>query len=283
MKNKTTRVIESINPISSNILPKNKIINNILENNKNNLKNFQNEKNFNENKLIDEKQIFIMSRPKIKSKTPGKIISSKNKIGDKTRDLYRKNIEIMNENNNNLENICWNIYNPLKKKKSSKTSINEKYKIIESKYKNDKKELTKEDTLFNEEDINNLNVKKEIITPFIHLEDEIDSIQICNNKSPEIIKSKKEGRNKIGGVINKKNEIEQSSIMSHDKEYPIIESYCMLMEKDNQNKSNFITNENNGTKNLTTDNEKDKNNESKIEAKQVQDLKDRVNQILNEF
>ena len=92
------------------------------------------------------------------------------------------------------------------------------------------------------------------------------------------MKNKKEGRNTVGPT-NKKNIIEQTSMMSQEKDFPIIESYCMLLEKDNQNKSNCITNENNYSKN----NDKEKNNESKIEAKQIQDLKDRVNKILNEF
>ena len=57
----------------------------------------------------------------------------------------------------------------------------------------------------------------------------------------------------------------------------------MLLEKETQNKSNCVTNENNNSKNISIFNDKDKANESKIEAKQVQDLKDRVNKILNEF
>ena len=73
--------------------------------------------------------------------------------------------------------------------------------------------------------------------------------------------------------------------MSQDKEFPIIESYCMMLEKDNQNKSgnNYATNENNFSKNLTSNKIKEKSNESNIEAKQFQDVKDRVNKILNEF
>ena len=87
-----------------------------------------------------------------------------------------------------------------------------------------------------------------------------------------------------GELGRKKNIIEQqSSVMSQDKEFPIIESYCMLLEKETQNKSNCITNENNNSKNINKFKDKDKANESKIEAKQVQDLKDRVNKILNEF
>ena len=83
--------------------------------------------------------------------------------------------------------------------------------------------------------------------------------------------------------MHKKNVIEQPSVISREKEFPVIESYCILMEKETQNKSNCMTNENNSSKNFSIFIDKDKTNESKIEAKQVQDLKERVNKILNEF
>ena len=163
-----------------------------------------------------------------------------------------------------------------KKNINSKLNINEKYKQIESKYKNDKKELTKEDTLFSEKDINNLNIKKEIISPYIKVDEDIDSIPMFNkNINSQIAKNKKEGRNMVGQV-SKKNTIEQSSVLSHEKEFPIIESYCMLVEKDNKS-PNYANNDNNN--NLTIHN----SNESRLEAKQVQDLNERVNKILNEF
>ena len=292
LKNKTTRVSGPINPIASNILPKNTIINSNLENYKDNHKNIQIEKSPIHNRQnIEDKKLYIVSKHKVKSKTPGKLISSKHKLIEPKPDLDRQNVEILNKNNEkseksekNLDNIYPNIYAKQKNSKNAKLNIvNEKYKQIESKYKNDIKEITKEDTLFNEEDIKNLNVKKEIITPFIQIEEDIDSIPIFNNMNSQLLKTKKEGRNTTG-IIPKKNIIEQqSSVMSQDKEFPIIESYCMLLDKETHNKSNCITNENNNSKNITNYNDKDKVNESKLEAKQVQDLKDRVNKILNEF
>ena len=283
LKNKTTRVSGVINPLSSNILPKNNIINN-NENYKDNHKIIQNEKSPIHKQNIEDKKLYIVSKHKVKSKTPGKLISSKNKLEEPKQDLIKQNNEILNKNykksDKNLDNIYPNIYTKQKDVKNSKNNINEKYKQIESKYKNDKKEITKEDTLFNEEDIKNL--KKEIINPNIQIEEDNYSIPIFNNMNSQILKPKKEGRNKIMPIY-KKSIKDQSSIMSQEKEFPIIESYCMIMEKDTQNKSNFITNENNKSKNLTNYNDKDRANESKIEAKQVQDLKDRVNKILNEF
>ena len=285
LKNKTTRGSDTINPVASHILPKNNIINNNNnnENYKDNHRIIQNDKSPYHKQNIDDKKLYIVSKHKVKSKTPGKLISSKQKLPETKQDLEKQNIEILNKNkksNKNLDNIYPSIYTKQKNFKDSKNNINEKYKQIESKYKNDKKEITKEDTLFNEEDIKNL--KKEIINPNIQIEEDNYSIPIFNNMNSQILKPKKEGRNKIMPIY-KKSIKDQSSIMSQEKEFPIIESYCMIMEKDTQNKSNFITNENNKSKNLTIYNDKDRANESKIEAKQVQDLKDRVNKILNEF
>ena len=281
LKNRTTRDLGAINPISSNILPKKNNPNNIMENYKDNYKNFQIEKSPLHNRQnIDDKKLYILSKQKIKSKTPGKLISSKHKLPEQRQDIVRPNIGIIRKLNEksdkNLDNIYPNIYSRQKKNINSKLNINEKYKQIESKYKNDKKELTKEDTLFSEEDINNLNIKKEIISPYIKVDEDIDSIPMFNkNINSQIAKNKKEGRNMVGQV-SKKNTIEQSSILSHEKEFPIIESYCMLVEKDNKS-PNYANNDNNN--NLTIHN----SNESRLEAKQVQDLNERVNKILNEF
>jgi hypothetical protein len=58
-----------------------------------------------------------------------------------------------------------------------------------------------------------------------------------------------------------------------------------MADKENQNRygGNYTTNESNISKNLTSNNFKERSNESNIEAKQFQDLKDCVNKILNEF
>ena len=281
LKNKTTRMAEGPNPISSNILPKNNIDNNIDIHKNNHL-----EKSPNRNKKnIDDNKLFIVSKNKIKSKTPSYLINSKQQIPEKKSNLNRPNNEISNKNNEknskNLVNLCPDIYNPQKSLKNTKLNIEEKYKQIESKYKNEKKEITKEDTLFNEEDISN--IKKDIITPSIHLDEDIDSAPMFNNINSQIMKTKKEGRNTKESLY-KKN-IEQNGNISQEKEFPIIESYCMLYDKDNQNKSgyNYITNECSISKNITINNDREKSNESKIEAKQVQDLKEHVNKILKEF
>jgi hypothetical protein len=236
LKNKTSRISCSINPISSNILPKNTNIN--IENYKNNLL----EKNPVNNVVnFEDKKLYVASKRKVKSKTPGKLVSSRKKIYES------KNYD---KNGKNDGGLYPSIYERQKSIKNSRFSINEKYKQIESKYKNDKKEITKEDTLFDEDDI--LNIKKEILNPI-----NIDSIPVF------------------------KSNIEPMSNRSIENEFPIIESYYMMDKDNNKLGHNCITNDTN--KNLMTYNEKDLINDSNLEDKQVQDLKDRVNKLLSEF
>ena len=278
LKNKTTRVSAPLNSKSSSNLPKNIQVNNNIENYKDNFKNLVNEKN-NKNlrQNIEDKRLYIISKHKIKSKTPGKLISSKHQLPEENI-IKKNNIKINNDYRLGI--------------KISKSNINEKYKQIESKYKNEKKEITKEDTLFNEDDINNLNINKEIISPFTKMDEEIEPIPIIDNMSSHILKPKKEGRNPGLHFYTKNYNEQQSSALSQDKEFPIIESYCMLMEKEKENKEknklemNCLTNNSNNIIGNNLDNYMDKdidNNESKLEAKQVEDLKDCVNKILNEF
>ena len=124
------------------------------------------------------------------------------------------------------------------------------------------------------------------------MDEEIEPIPIIDNMSSHILKPKKEGRNPGLHFYTKNYNEQQSSALSQDKEFPIIESYCMLMEKEKENKEknklemNCLTNNSNNIIGNNLDNYMDKdidNNESKLEAKQVEDLKDCVNKILNEF
>ena len=284
LKNKTTRVSVPLNSISSNNLPKN---NNVINNNniENYKENFQNDKHTQyKRQNIEDKKLYIVSKHKIKSKTPGKLIGSKHQLPE-------GNI-IKKHTSNNLNINTNKINNEYKSGiKISKSNINEKYKQIESKYKNDKREITKEDTLFNEDDINNLNVNKEIISPFTKMEEDIEPIPILDNINSEILKPKKEGRNNILNIYKINFKDQKSSAISQEKEFPIIESYCMLVdkEKDNKDKNKLdinccLTNNSNSIgNNLYSYMDKDNGNESRLEAKQVEDLKDCVNKILNEF
>ena len=278
LKNKTTRVSVPINSKSSNNLPKNNNINNNIENFKQNFKNLGNDKNTQyKRQNIEDKKLYIVSKHKIKSKTPGKVMKQQDP------DAIIKNKHPGNNMNLNIKKI-YNEYKP--GIQISKSNINEKYKQIESKYANEKREISKEDTLFNEDDINNLNINKEIISPFTKVEEDIEPIQIINNMNSETLKPKKEGRNN-GINLLKKNLMEpQLSLASQEKEFPIIESYCLLMEKDKEKDINNIKDKDKSEVNpcLTSNsNNIGSGNESKLEAKQVEDLKNCVNKILNEF
>ena len=283
LKNKTTRASVPLNSISSNNMPKNiDIINNNIENYKENIKNSGNNKNTQyKRQNIEDKKLYIISKQKIKSKTPGKLISSKNQLPEES--TIKKYI------NNNLNRINNEYKTGIK---ISKSNISEKYKQIESKYKEEKKEVTKEDTLFNEDDINNININKEIINPYNKMDEEIDPMPILDNMNSEILKPKKEGRNKVSLLLGKNIIEQQSSYASQEKDFPIIESYCMLMEKEKENYKEKIKQENNCCLTNNSNNigynlanymDKDKGNESRLEAKQVEDLKECVNKILNEF
>ena len=279
LKNKTTRVSVPINSKSSNNLPKNNNnLNNNIENFKQNFKNLGNDKNTQyKRQNIEDKKLYIVSKHKIKSKTPGKVMKRQDP------DAIIKNKHPGNNMNLNIKKI-YNEYKP--GIQISKSNINEKYKQIESKYANEKREISKEDTLFNEDDINNLNINKEIISPFTKVEEDIEPIQIINNMNSETLKPKKEGRNN-GINLLKKNLMEpQLSLASQEKEFPIIESYCLLMEKDKEKDINNNKEKDRSEVNpcLTSNsNNIGSGNESKLEAKQVEDLKNCVNKILNEF
>jgi hypothetical protein len=97
LKNKTTRVSAPLNSISSSNLPKNIQVNNNIENYKDNFKNLVNEKNNkNRRQNIEDKRLYIISKHKIKSKTPGKLISSKHQLPEEN--IIKKNdIKINND------------------------------------------------------------------------------------------------------------------------------------------------------------------------------------------
>ena len=122
------------------------------------------------------------------------------------------------------------------------------------------------------------------------MEEDIEPIPIIDNMTSEILKPKKEGRNAAKNKFNTKFIEQPSSLASQEKEFPIIESYCMLMEKDKGKDNNIYKDKNKYEFNSYLTNNSNTNinnlgsgNESKLEAKQVEDLKDCVNKILNEF
>ena len=119
------------------------------------------------------------------------------------------------------------------------------------------------------------------------MEEDIEPIPIIDNLTFEILKPKKEGRNNALNIFKKNFMDQQSSAASQEKEFPIIESYCMMLERDKEKDINNKERNKYETTNFSNSNTNINNlasgNESKLEAKQVEDLKDCVNKILNEF
>ena len=166
------------------------------------------------------------------------------------------------KNSTNLNNINININksNYINKNNSNNQInkfVDKKYREIESKYKKEINKEMKDDTLFDEDVIND--IKEEIIVG-----NNIDTIEVVSNMASQTLKPKKN---------NKMNINDQSLNASQEKDFQIIESYCQLSAQkdetnnnDNSNKDNII-----------------KDDESKMENNQVQELHNHVKKILDEL
>ena len=234
--------------------------------------------------VVEKKKVYIVAKSKELPKTPGKANNRQNSSGVRVKNELYKNVEEINKiknqqqpkirNNSHVKNIKRvsnnnNNINAIHENSNiNKTNklLNKKYKEIETKYKNEKKEKTKikDDTLF-DEDINNIDIKEEIISP---IENEkigvnIASIQTLSNMVSQTLKPE----------IQKKNNNEMSVNMSQDKEFQVIESYCVLSGQGDNVTENNLSPKNGG----------EKADDSKLEALQIQNLHNKVNQILNEF
>ena len=162
------------------------------------------------------------------------------------------NIPNMNSNNigNNI-NININNINYINGKDNQMKLLDMKYKEIENKYKKDLKDV-KDDTLFGEEILDNFNLNEEIVTS-------------------QTLKPKKK-RNFDNN--------EQSLNTSQEKDFQIIESYCLLSGQKNDTIDGNL-NTSNGNNISETNRDKD---ESKImENKKIQELHNHVQKILDEF
>ena len=158
------------------------------------------------------------------------------------------NIEVNNLPNLNSNNIGNNInininnINYINSKDNQMKLLDMKYKEIESKYKKNK-----EDTLFGEEILDNFDLNEEIITS-------------------QTLKPKKKR--------NFENH-EQSLNTSQEKDFQIIESYCLLSGQKNEITDTNI--------NLNTSKNNNKDESKIIENKKIQELHGRVQKILDEF
>ena len=244
----------------------------------------------------DKNKVFIVAKPKQGPNTPVVLNSRQNSTSIRVKNDYYKNNEDNLNNNNELysKNKFSNIQlkkpqkrnnSNIKRQQNSKNSTNlnninininksnyinknnsnnqinkfvdKKYREIESKYKKEINKEMKDDTLFDEDVIND--IKEEIIVG-----NNIDTIEVVSNMASQTLKPKKN---------NKMNINDQSLNVSQEKDFQIIESYCQLSAQkdetnnnDNSNKDNII-----------------KDDESKMENNQVQELHNHVKKILDEL
>ena len=161
------------------------------------------------------------------------------------------NIPNMNSNNigNNI-NININNINYINGKDNQMKLLDMKYKEIENRYKKD----LKDDTLFGEEILDNFNLNEEIVTS-------------------QTLKPKKK-RNFDNN--------EQSLNTSQEKDFQIIESYCLLSEQKNDTIDGNLNLNTSNVNNISETN-RDKDESKIMENKKIQELHNHVQKILDEF
>ena len=164
------------------------------------------------------------------------------------------NIPNMNSNNigNNI-NININNINYINGKDNQMKLLDMKYKEIENKYKKDLKDI-KDDTLFGEEILDNFNLNEEIVTS-------------------QTLKPKKK-RNFDNN--------EQSLNTSQEKDFQIIESYCLLSGQKNDTIDGNLNLNTSNVNNISETN-RDKDESKIMENKKIQELHNHVQKILDEF
>ena len=278
--------------------------NNVNNNITNNIKNINNKdvktsifisKN---DKILhkDKNKVFIVAKPKQGPYTPGVANGRKNSSNIRVKNDFYKNNEdnISNNessnkskysnlqqvkkpqkrNNSNINNIKRqndinsnniNKSNYMNKQNEINHIIEKKYKEIESKYKKEINKEMKDDTLFDEDIINNFDIKEEIIVG------NNNPIEVVSNMASQTLKPTKN---------NNKNIIDDQSLNnSQEKDFQIIESYCLLSgqkEEGHNDDNNNIIEKYNKENSIKED-------ESKMENNQVQELHNHVKKILEEF
>ena len=273
-------------------------INNNLNKNKDGKVSIINSK-YNNDKILhkDKNKVIIVAKPKQGPYIPG-INNRQHSTNIRVKnDFYKNNEDNNNEisnkskysnlqhqnkpqkrNNSNINNIKrQNVANSINlnninininksnyinnNNKQTNNIIDSKYKEIESKYKKEINKEMKDDTLFDEDIINNFDIKEEIIV------NNPGPTEVVSNMVSQTLKPKKNKNN----IPN-----DQSLNMSQEKDFQIIESYCLLSgQKDNNNNENT---QNNCNKDNIL-----KEDISKIENNQYGDLHNHVKKILDEF
>ena len=209
-------------------------------------KNEENNLNSNESNIRRKNSNILLKIPHKRNNSNSNNIQRKNNINNNY--LNKSNV-----NEVNLMKIC---------KNSNNTQLNKiidmKYKEIESKYKKKINKKMKDDILFDEDDINNVEIKEEIVWD----NNNFEPIEVVSNIVSQTLKPKKNIKNN-----------EESLNMSQERDFQIIESYCLLSgERDTANND----------ENFDKDNDI-KEDESKIENNRVEELHNHVKKILDEF
>jgi hypothetical protein len=209
---------------------------------KNDEKNFSN----NESNIRKKNSNILLKIPQKRNNSNSNNIQRKNNISNNY--MNKSNV-----NEVNLLKICKNSNNSQLNK-----IIDKKYKEIESKYKKEINKEMKDDILFDDDDINNIDIKEEIVMG----NNNFEPTDVVSNMVSQTLKPKKSIKNN-----------EESLNMSQEKDFQIIESYCLLSgERDTANND-----ENNSKDNVI------KEGESKIENNRDEDLHNHVKKILDKF
>ena len=243
----------------------------------------------------DKNKVFIVAKPKQGPYTPGLANGRKNSSNIRVKnDFYKNNEDNISNNESGNKSKYSNLQQVKKPQKRNNSNINnikrqidinsnninksnyisnqndinhiieKKYKEIESNYKNEINKEMKDETLFDEDIINNFDIKEEIIVG------NNNPIEVVSNMASQTLKAKKN---------NNKNIIDDQSLNnSQEKDFQIIESYCLLsgQKEEGYNDDNNIMEKYNKENSIKED-------ESKMENNQVQELHKHVKKILEEF
>ena len=208
-------------------------------------KNEENNFNNNESNIRKKNSNILLKIPQKRNNSNSNNIQRKNNI---TKNYLNKS----NINEANLIKICKNSNNSLLNK-----IIDMKYKEIESKYKKEINKEMKDDILF-DDDISNVEIKEDIVMD----NNNFEPIDVVSNMVSQALKPKKNIKNN-----------EESLNMSQEKDFQIIESYCLL-SGDRETANN---DENNSKDDIV------KEDESKVENNRDEDFHNHVKKMLDKL
>ena len=246
----------------------------------------------NDNKTFhrDKNKLFIIAKPK---KVNGRQNSTSLRMKN---EFYKYNEDNMGSNNNNNDVIAiankdkyTNLQQMKNTQKRNNSNINNikrqnidinnnndnnnkivdiKYKEIESKYNKEINKEMKDDTLFDDDVVNNFDIREELVN-----DNNVDQpIVVLSNMASQTLIPKKKKQYNVSG------DDRSSMNISQEKNFHIIESYCLLSTNKDEKDDAYNIKEN-------INNDAFIKNYSKVENEnnQVQELHNHVKKILDEF